>query len=399
MTYENFKYIFKRLNSYNSSKILKFSKNFTFIGIFLGSVALIISLSVLEGFEKKLFEKAVNFSSHINIISFKRDFLPGMDSVLAKINKNDNVSEVYPIISNSVIMRTKRDIKGLVLKGISYDYQKKISKFFNDSLNKIANNEIVLSTVFAKRNDIEIGEKVIVYRAKVSNSLQTSVTSFVVKGFFHSGFGKYDENFAFISENKARKFFKVPGNSVSSYEVYLKNAMVAKEVALELEKKLEYPFYCQSFFQIHQQMFAWIEIQKVPIPIILGIIIIIALLNIITSLLINVIEKNKTIGILRGLGMRTSVIKYIFIGKGIFVSLKATLYGMLFSFIILYLQKQFGIIKLDSTAYFIDQVPVEFRIEHFIMVFFLTLFFALLSSYIPAKIATKVNPLKVLKFD
>ena len=177
----------------------------------------------------------------------------------------------------------------------------------------------------------------------------------------------------------------------------LTNADDAPVVAQELMDELGYPYYARTIFQLYRNLFTWLELQKAPVPIILGLIIAVAAVNIIGALLMLVLEKKRQIGILRSLGASEKIIKRIFLFQGFWIAIIGTALGNVFAFSICWIQLEFQLFSLPSSIYFMKSVPIYFQWYNFIIVSSLSILLCLLTSFIPARLASKLDPIKAIR--
>ena len=161
---------------------------------------------------------------------------------------------------------------------------------------------------------------------------------------------------------------------------------------------MRYPHTVRSIYQVHRNIFTWINLQKEPIPVVLGLIIIVAVINIIGTLLMMVIEKTSSIGILKSLGATRKQIVAIFIYQGIFISITGIIFGNILAFIITFLQKEFNLISIPSSVYFVSTVPIKISPEVFLLISVITFLLALLISVIPSYIASRIQPVTSIRF-
>jgi lipoprotein-releasing system permease protein len=180
--------------------------------------------------------------------------------------------------------------------------------------------------------------------------------------------------------------------------VMAKDISLARTAAENINKTLRYPHYTLSVYDLYNTIFAWIELQRKPIPIVLGLIVLVAAFNVISTLLIIVVEKTHSIGVLRTLGAKPGSIAQIFITEGLVISMIGVLVGNLFAFVVSLLQSNYDIMKLKSDVYFMSSVPIDIRWEHYAIVSAIAIAIALCSTLIPARIASRILPLKALKF-
>ena len=386
------------------SRFLNFARVVALISVMLGTMALIISLSVLEGFDRTLKENAVKFTSHISIRSFTREHLENYEESLEMIRSHPQVESAAPLLSREGLVRSSSYIEGIVLRGILPEYDitglsdKMIQGKFSFSSDSA--KELIIGKRLAQKLEVKKGDEIVVYmiNPKSGSMPETSAGKFTVKGIYETGMAQYDDIFVYLPFYRAQEFFRMPGNSVSMYEVMLKDINKAKGFSLEIEKQLGYPHYALTVFDLHRSIFSWIELQKEPIPIVLALISIVAVLNIITTLLITVVEKTNSIGILRALGMPRNSILSVFVFQGVSIGAAGTLIGSALAFIATILQQNFEIVQLKGEIYFLDVLPMEIVGWHYAIVIAISIILAFLSTLIPSLVATRITPIRAIRF-
>jgi lipoprotein-releasing system permease protein len=209
---------------------------------------------------------------------------------------------------------------------------------------------------------------------------------------------EYDDLFAYTDLNFTQSFFGM-NNKISGYNIKLKDISQIESMEIKLQDYFRYPYYVRSIYRIHQNIFTWIDLQKEPIPIVLGLIILVAVFNIIGTILIIVLEKTGAIGILRSLGATRSTILKIFLTQGTIVSIVGIILGNLLAFLLSILQIKFNIISLPGTVYFVTSVPLVIEPIHYIVVSSVTLVLSFFSSLIPSYIAANIKTVNAIKFQ
>lgn len=378
----------------------------TVVGIVLGVIALIISLAVLEGFEKELTTNAIRFSSHIRVLSFNNKPIPLWREVRKSLQTNiSEIIKVIPTIETSSIIKTKVATEGVLLKSFYLDDLVNFGSIFHFNTNKFSqpnSNEIFLGGMLAKKLSVKTGDSVvIVASAQNGENLYSSAKHFKLKvaGIFESGMGKYDESVAIIPFEFARRNFASQPDAVTALEVYVNDLKKVKSIANQIEELLGYPFYCFTFYELHSSIFAWIELQREPIPLVLSLMTLVASLNVVTFLLINILENTKSIGILVTLGMRKTQIVFLFLQYGLLIGLIGIVVGCLIAFGVCFLQFKYHIIQLDSKIYYLTNVPVSINFLHYVLVVGFTIIVVFLASLIPSLIASHLKPVRALRFS
>ncbi len=390
----------------SASKFLSFAQKVAFFSIFVGSLALVLSLSILNGFDDKLRETAKKFTSDLAIYTINNEPINNIEEYSAQILKMPNVCGVSPVVSADGLISTKTFTEGVAIQSIDTDvsyrnFDKNIVAGGFSFSSDIA-KEIIIGEELATKLSVSVGDKVLIYALKSNENISFSSASyapFEIKAIYRTGMLQYDGTVVFAPFNSLAHFLELPQGTATYFEVYTKEAAQVDELATLIEDKLGYPFFPLTYYEMNQSIFAWIELQKEPIPLILGIISIVAILNIVTTLIIAVVEKTHSIGILQTIGLERKKLVAIFVFQGVKSASVASLSGTVFAVILTYLQNTFKIIRLDSSVYFLDLLPIKLELHYCLIVIGITLFFAFLASFIPALIATRISPIRAIKFS
>jgi lipoprotein-releasing system permease protein len=226
---------------------------------------------------------------------------------------------------------------------------------------------------------------------------QLRIMQFRVSGIYESGMSDYDDVYAFTGLQDAQTIFQA-GATVNGYDILLTSADSAAVVARQVEEMLGYPHYARTVFETYRNLFSWIALQREPVPIILGLIIVVATVNIIGMLLMMVLGKTKEIGILMSMGATRWGITTIFLRQAAVIAWIGTLAGDLLAFILCFAQLEWKFFSLPSDIYFMTSVPILLRAENFLLVSVISVALCMLSSFVPARLASKLNPVNAIRF-
>lgn len=395
------KYIFSK----RDSRFINFISSIAIIGIALGCASLIIALSILGGFERTIVNKIVDFDSHIQIIS-AQSILPDYQVNSRKIEYilDTNLQELNPYASKLAIIGNKKIKEGVNLKGIISSNANTFLKkdIVQGTFDLTADSSIIIGKKLANKLSVKVGDKLTVFALSNDNipsiNNMPNIKKYVIKAVFESGMAEYDDLTVYCNLHSAQELFSI-GDNITGYDIKLKNISKIDSTASLLANSLGNPHYVRTIFQSHRNIFTWIELQKKPIPIVLGLIIIVAVFNIISTLLMMVMEKTNAIGILKSLGANKRNIVSIFLIHGVFISLAGIIAGNLLAFILTYLQLKFSIISLPSSIYFMSTVPIYLSLFNFLIVSGLTFILGIFASVIPSVIASKIQPINALRFN
>jgi len=369
----------------------------------LGVLALLISLAILHGFENELRNNTTKFTSHIVVFSYNKDPISNIKEITEQIRAHfDVISVIHPIIEGEGLIRSTGFIDGIMFR--IYNPSKDPNGFSKliagkNYFSSDSANEIIVGEPLLRKLGLQIGDFVNLYSINIKeNTPKYKIRKFKIISTYKTGMTTYDETLVLLPETSARSFIGMPPNSANKIEIFITDINQAKDVSQSIMQFLGFPFWTLTYYEIHSSLFAWIELQREPIPLVLGIISIVAMLNIITTLIITVIEKTRTIGILRTLGISKIGIIKIFAYQGFQIGLYGVAAGCVLSFVFCFLQQQFKFIHLKGEIYFLDALPIFISPVHYVLVALITFVLVLLASVLPALIAAKIKPVSALRF-
>lgn len=404
MSYSTF--IAKRyLHSGRNQGFFSFIAAISILGVMLGTATLIIALSVLGGFEKEITEKVVGFTSHVQVLGFQNQPLKRYAQNAELIRHSiPAVSAVSPFVAREALIRFRDEVDGILLKGIDPDNDVSTTRryivagAYELGRERGALPKLVAGKKLADKLGFKVGDKVNVFGiGRFAERGQARVMQFVVSGIYESGMAEYDDIYAFTDLSDAQTLFQLP-DAVTGYDLMLASLDSAESVSEQVQDLLGYPHYGRTVFQTYRNLFSWIELQKKPIPIILGLIIIVATVNIIGTLLMMVLDKTREIGVLASMGATRWGITAIFLRQGFTIALTGTLLGNLLAFGLCYAQLEFKFFSLPSDIYFMTSVPILLRPEYFLLVSGVSLCLCMLSSWVPARLAARMRPVNAIRF-
>ncbi|MBU0475703.1 MAG: ABC transporter permease [Bacteroidetes bacterium] len=397
----------KYIRSQNFSFLLSLVSIITITGIALGVIVVTLALSILDGFDSVISEKIVDFNSHIIVSSYgERNISENKDIEKQILTANNKISSVSKFILKSSIIKSKKISEGVLVFGIdpfnnNLGIDKIIlhGKYFDSESNQ---NQILIGRKLAEKLQVSIGTKITLFTLlndKLPSYANPPVISqFNIVGIYESGMPEYDDLKAYISLSKAKNIFNM-NSEISGYNVRLNNLSNIDEIAENLKDIMRYPYFVRTIFDQHQNIFTWIDLQKKPIPIVLGLIVLVAVFNIVGTVLMNILERTSQIGILKSMGASRKQILKIFLIQGIYLGIIGISLGIFFSLLLSELQLKFNIIELPESVYFLNSAPIEINLTNYLVVSVVALLLTIVSSLIPSIIASKIEPIKAIRFD
>lgn len=393
------------LRSAQHKGFASFVTSIAILGVALGTATLIIALSILGGFEREITDKVVGFTSQVEIFGFQNQPLRDYQQHLKEMESNiPLITLAAPFVAREAIIRSQMGIDGVLLKGIDpLRDASSIRTYIVDgrfALDREAGSlpQLVLGRKLAQKLSLKIGDKATLFGiGRLVEQGQFRVMQFSVVGIYESGMAEYDDVYAFTRLSDAQTLFQI-GDGVTGYDLLLTNVDSAQVVADRVTDLLGYPHYARTVFQTYRNLFSWIELQKRPIPIILGLVIIVATVNIIGTLLMLVLDKTKEIGILMSMGATRWGITRIFLRQGLVIALLGAGLGNVLGFALCFAQLEFKFFSLPSDIYFMNSVPILLRPEYFLVVTGVSIILSLACAYIPARLAARLRPVDTIRF-
>ena len=381
------------------------------IGITLGVAALIVVLSVFNGFGSLVKSYLINFDPHVRVEIISSRGYGEQDKLKKIIGEEPAVTKYAPFVSGKVLAYKSGLTRIVNLKGISekngndiYGIDKSILFGDFDISDKGGLPRAIIGLTLADRLQTLIGDTItVVSPAGIENVItqfsQPKTGRFIVSGIYSSNNNDYDLNYIFTNLNTAQSILGYNGN-IQGYDIRLNDIDNSEKVKADISKKLDASlFRVNTWYDFHKELYKVMSIERWAAYIILCLIIAVASFNILGSLSMSVIEKKRDIGILRSMGAGGSSILRIFMYEGLLIGVLGTMAGALLGYFVCFLQLQYKIYPLDPTQYKIDALPLQLRFTDFLFIAGASMLLSYIASLIPAKKAAKVNPLEAIKWE
>lgn len=395
-------------------------------GIVLGVAALIIVLAVMNGFETDLRNKILGINSHIVLMKYS-GAMNNYQTVMNEITDVDGVVASTPFIFSQVMLKNGGHTSGVVLRGMSVDSAPKVinlGKMRDGNIHYLSEKNrgtlplgkdtstlpgIVIGKELAKTMGLFLFEPVsIISPMGISTpiGMVPRMKKFVVVGIFDSGFYEYDSTLAYISLKDCQEFLNL-GEQVTGLEIKVNDIYKADIIAKSIERKLGFPFWARHWMEMNKNLFSALKLEKRVMFIILSLIVLVAAFNIICTLIMIVMEKNKDIAILKAMGATSQSIMKIFIYQGITIGAIGTLLGCLGGLTVAFnleklsvsIENLFGFKILPGDVYYLSQLPSQVNYSDVIIIIIGTMLICFLSTIYPSRRASKLDPTEALRYE
>ncbi|MDT0556700.1 ABC transporter permease [Patiriisocius hiemis] len=379
--------------------------------IILGMVVMLVSIATGVGLQKKIKEKVSAFNGDIIITNFdtnfsndsqipiskEQDFYPEFTSV-------EGIKHIQVSALKGGVIRTATDFEGVVVKGVGDDYN---WEFFEDFLvegklpnfSGSINDELLISEYLANRLQLTIGDKAPTFFLNAEEGKRPRNIGFTIVGIYNSGFLEFDEQFIIADIKQIQRLNKWDENQIGSFEVFVEDFNTIRETGNKVYDEVGSTLDTQTIRDKYGSIFEWLDLFDFNIVLIIGIMILVASINMITALLVLILERTQMIGILKALGSSDWAVRKIFLYNAMYLIGKGLFWGNVIGLGILFIQKQFKLFPLDPTTYYVTEAPVYFDVVHILLLniatFLLCLFFLLVPSYL----ISKISPVKAIRFE
>jgi lipoprotein-releasing system permease protein len=377
-------------------------------GVAVGVMALLVVLSVMSGFHLDLQKKILGANAHIIVRDYKGT-MSGYEEV-AKVLKNEkDVISFAPFVLGQVMVSFEKRAQGVFLRGIDPDKESKTTEILlhikDGDFNTLSEENdipgIILGKELAANIGVITGDKINILSpiGEIGPmGMLPRVKQFRVIAIFEIGMFEYDSNLVLTHIKPAQDFFKMNDN-ITGIELRLNDIYKAAEIKNRLQKKLGPPFLVMDWMQMNKNLFSALKLEKFAMFIILVLIVLVASFNIISNLIMNVIEKNREIAILKAIGATNSGIMTVFILQGLFIGLIGTVIGITGGYALGYVLNTYQIIKLPADVYYLSHLPVKMKLFDFIVVSMSAIIISFIATIYPAWQASKLNPVEPLRYE
>ena len=388
---------------------ISFIKSMSITGVAIGSAGLLITLSIVHGFKETIQEKVINFAPHITVTSFSNQPVYRADTLQAYLKDLEDLSYVAPIIRGQVILQYKEQITGAILKGVPNVLEDpSVSPYFKSTYSASATATSLLSSMvlgqgIAQDLGVNIGDRINVYSVTDNFTKDTfgspELKQLEISHIYDTGIEFFDSQYALANVEIVRELLSMPFPQAQDLELRIHKPTIISIGKFEriLDKKISFPYYTETIESRYGNLFAWVELQENIIPLVIGVMILIAAFNLIGAILMMVLERTQDIGVLKTLGANQQQIQRIFLIEGFWVSIIGLIIGMGISLAFIFVQSEFELIRLSEENYYMSVAPVSPHLLDFLVVPAVTTILCTLASWIPARIGARFDPLYAIK--
>ncbi len=379
------------------------------LGVMVGVMALIVVLSVMNGYRADLMSKILGVNSHVLVLSYEGAF-DKYPAVMKRTERVKGVAGVTPFIYGQIMVSHAGNTSGAILRGIDPATVGNVLALRNmvkgTTLASLDKHSGGLPTVIVGK---ELARQIAVHQGDILTLMSPegrltplgrapNTRKYRIAGLFDSGMYEYDASMVYLSIPEAQAFLGMEGK-VTGIEVKVNNLEHSGDIARDIQKSQGYPYWTKDWKVMNRSLFAALKLEKVTMFIILTMIVLVGALNIISTLVMVVMEKSKDIAILRTMGCAARSIMSIFMLQGLFVGILGTISGLGFGLGLCHLLAKYKFISLPSDVYYISTLPVQVESSDVLLVSLAAVAISFLATLYPSWYASRLNPVEALRYE
>lgn len=379
--------------------------------IALGVAIMLISLATTLGLQTKIREKVSAFNGHIVISNFdtnssdesqkpiatQQDFYPNFTSV-------EGIDHIQISAAKGGVIRTATDFEGVIVKGVGTDYR---WNYFEEFLvegrlpnfSEKLNDEVLLSTYLANRLQLSLNDRITIFFLKEGSEQKIRNLGLTIVGLYNSSFEEFDKQFAIADIRHIQRLNKWKQDQVGNFEIFVDDFSKIQTVGAEVYETIPSELDALTIRDKYYSIFEWIDLFDFNLYLIIGIMIFISGINMITALLVLILDRTQMIGILKALGSSDWSIRKIFLYNAAYIICIGLFFGNLLGLGLLLAQKYGKFVTLDPTTYYVTEAPVALNLGYIVLLNAGTLLLCLLMLLVPSYLVSKISPVKAIRFE
>ncbi len=396
------------LRSKQRSGFISFITYISIAGVAIGVAALIIIVAVMNGYETEVQNRLISIDAHVRVRTFHDRGIENYQNSMKEVSSIPHIKAITPYIFGKGLILSSKTSTEVLIRGIEPETANSvidISQAIIDGGFNFNNEEklkgVLVGHVLAGKLAVTVGDTIkIASLTGVSEVGPTipNLMAFQVTGIVKTGLYEFDNTYVFLSVSSSQRLFNMP-NKVTGLELKLDNVSFSEQVAQAVRDKMGYPYHALTWYDMNAPLFSWYKMQKMAGIIILGLIIMVAAFNIISTLIMVTMEKKKEIGILKALGAPSKSIWRIFAIEGFIIGTVGTILGAAIGLLLCWVQYHFQVISLPQDVYIIGWLPIDVDMVGLVQVCVVAILLTFIAALYPAVLAAKLNPVDAIRYE
>lgn len=376
------------------------------LSIALGLAVMIIAMAVVTGFQNEIREKVIGFGAHIQIANFDYNVsyepipISREQDFVEPLKAMPDIRHVQEFATKTGIIKTDEDIHGIIMKGIGQDFD---WSFFAPRMiegtplmlgDSARSDEVIISKYIANRLQLETGNTIFVYFIQEPPAIRR----FTIAGVYETGLEELDKMFILGDIRHIQRLNRWTDDQIGGFEVLVSNFSDIGRINQAVYEMIPYNLNARSIRNIYPQIFDWLALLDMNVYVILFLMALVAGINMITTLLIAVLERTNMIGILKAVGGSNRLVRKVFLYNAGFTILRGLFWGNVAGILVCLIQQRFGLITLPQDSYYVSQVPINLEMVHVLLLNAGTFLVCMTMLILPSMIVSRISPVKAIIF-
>jgi len=409
-------FVAKRLfaQSGSSGRASRLATGIATVGVAIGLAVMLVSVSIVLGFQKEVQDKVLGFGAHIKVLNYKslgqQEFSPIVidDSVISRLSAIPNVASVARYCIKPGMLKTDANFKGIAIQGVGQDYDQSficnhlVKGEMPEFTDSVSSGKLVISQAMAREMQVDVGQTIYAYFFEET----VRARKFTVAGIYRTNLTDFDKNFAYTDLFSIHHLLGWDSQQYAGAEIRLKDFEKLDETLMNVVNEVNHKqdaygnyYSSMSIKMEHPQIFAWLQLLDMDIVVILILMICVSIFTAVSGLLIIILERTNFIGIMKALGARNKQVRHLFLNYALLIIVRGIILGNLIAFALIFLQKQFGIVTLDPEVYYVEAVPVMINWWWVLAIDLGTLVLCGLAMIVPSLVVSNITPAKSIRFE
>ena len=378
-------------------------------GIALGLCVMLLAVFIITGFKQEITRKLSGFTAHVNVTPYETlgqaEVIPGGDTLALVLQEIEGVRQAYSYIEKPAIFKSSKEIHGVVLRGVDGAFQ---SAFFQENLvegvwpdfdiSERYSSKVVISSAMASYLQVRPGDRIDAHFVDE----HPRVRPLVVEGVYDTGFKEYDDVMAWVDIRLLSRLNGWERGEAAGIAVELEHVGSIEEMKEGIAERLyqeNRDYNIRTLRELAPQIFDWLSLINMNVWVILILIILVAGFNMVSGLLILILDKTRLIGLMKALGCRNLSLRRLFLYVSAGLIARGMIWGNLFAFLLAGLQYHYHIIKLDPVSYYMSTVPMNFNMGYVLLLNVGVIFVTILMLVVPTMLISRIDPIKSITFE
>ena len=409
-------FVAKRLFSQggSSGRASRLATGIATTGVAIGLAVMLVSVAIVQGFQKEVQDKVLGFGAHIKVVNYKslgqQEFSPIVidDTLTSRLAAIPNVASVARFCIKPGMLKTEANFRGIAIQGVGQDYDHSfisshmVSGEMPQFTDSVSSGKLVISQRLAREMQVDVGQTIYAYFFEQA----VRARKFIIAGIYRTNLTDFDNHFAYTDLCTIHRLLGWDSQQYAGAELRLQDFERLDETLMDVVNEVNHKqdaygsyYSSMSIRMEHPQIFAWLQLLDIDIVVILILMVCVSIFTAVSGLLIIILERTNFIGIIKALGARNKQVRHLFLNYALLIIVRGIVLGNVLAFALIFVQKFTGLIKLDPEVYYVESVPVLVNWWGVAAIDLGTLVISALAMIVPSFVVSNITPAKSIRFE